>query len=179
MPHGLRHRHAHQQRIHPVGVPCVRQQGQRVGARPDRIGVHGKHRPVAQKRQRIAQPAAGFQNIGLFHNRLHVAPCQMVQQRVGLIVQVHDDPPQHDTARQIKRVVDQRLARDRDHRLGLVLGQMLHPRAEAGGKHHHGIWGVAHLAFKSFRNSGVGAGREGRSTSAKGASAGSSRLRCT
>jgi len=40
-------------------------------------------------------------------------------------------------------------ARDGDIQIaGLVFGQMLHPRAKPGGKHHYGFGGLAHAAFK-------------------------------
>ena len=54
-----------QQRGHLRLRPRSTQVHQRIAPRPDRIGVQRENRTLAQQRQRLTQPAAGFQNFRL------------------------------------------------------------------------------------------------------------------
>src|SRR6056297_2027947 len=75
------------------------------------------------------------------------------------IVCVDDDPARRYGLRKVERVVDQRLARDLDHRLWPRLGERAHARAETGGEYHQGVGIVPHASFSLFRWSRVGSGR--------------------
>ncbi len=75
---------------------------------PDRIGVQREHRPDAQQRQRLPQPAAGFQNRLALPGKRDAAPRQMAFQLLAPVMQVHHDRRRAGLVGQGKRMVDQR-----------------------------------------------------------------------
>ncbi len=109
---------------------------QRIRAGPEAIGVQRRHGAVAQMRQGMAQPAAGFQDAGAFVRDDRSGPRQVPCHRIGHVMRVDDDRCAARCGSNLARAVEKGHPAKLDQRLRARRGQRPHPGAEARAEDH-------------------------------------------
>ena len=114
-----------EKRVHCRRLPCNAKAGHRVLALPHRVRVDREYAGGVQERQRLQEPASGFEQFARFIGNRHAFPFfQMLREPFRHVVDVDYDPPDIGLFSNVQRVVDQWLASNNDQRLGRVLGEV-------------------------------------------------------
>jgi hypothetical protein len=109
---------------------------------PEIVAVDDEEAVILDQRQRLDEPAAGFEEKGALVGDRDVDVLHLVRemrlQRVGKIMDVDHRALDPGGAKPIEDMIEQRLAGDFDERLGARRGERPHALAEPGGHHHRG-----------------------------------------
>ena len=137
-----------EQRIHASGIEGRREAAE-IGLHPvdpDGVGVDVKERTLAKLRQRLDHTSAGAEKLVALvgnHDARALALLEMALDLVGEVMDVDDRALDALFGEAIEHVVDQRLAADRDQRLGNAAVEGAHARTESG-REHHGAFRCGH-----------------------------------
>ena len=148
------HHQCHQQqRIDGFGIPAFLHAVERVAHAldPDGIGIKHEERLALEIGQRFHDAAAGAQQLVILFRDADfniLALREMCLEHVGFVVRVDDSHRHAGRDEAVERVVDQCLARNLHQRLGAVIGQRPHPRAQTR-RHHHRPRGSAQVTAPS------------------------------
>ncbi len=172
-----------QQAIHCRIVPRLGEADEGVDAliAPHIVGIDAEKGVGLEQRLGAHQAAAGLeQRVALVGNDDGQVTRMFRQMRLdhpGAIMDVDDDPPHPGGAQMIQHMVDQRRAADTNERLGPIIGQRAHARAQPSRHDHRARWQRRHAANDAQKAARLSAGTWASNHARSGARCGAARSR--